>query len=1041
MAFHASHTFQKNRRFWMAAVLMICMVSFVFCTGMKGDMAERFGHLIGRSGPAIATVGGHNVSSRDLYELKTQRNVADQFMRNCTDIAFKKASKIAFEEDRRKDDKNAQARAQARIQLLNIQTTLFGRKSKPRYFDLGVKFDDLLEFKLWQAVADKLDIHLDEERFKLMFQFEFFTREVLDEGDVARAQNETRRNFQNINDVYIRHALIEEFRVRIAQEAVLMSQPFQVFTRRQRDVFTMKFSNAEMPDEIRAPLTLAQLWEAYKEKRAEFNVTLVPVHVEDFLKEINDEPNDLAKAEYFAKHKDKPADPGASDRGLQLPMRVKIEYVMADPTSKEYLGLARVVEALKATNPICLDAVQSPLGVAVRAMAVGQKHRMDVENQYRLLANSQRFDFTATGQYLPGAAYPTMTWLANRHPEAAASMIAAGFSGPAADMGALAGYMSWGALKHPEVLEASTKTEAERRAPYFGAIVMTAAADPWGTLAPFLIADRFLPPRLPVETVQHEIEEILANRTAEESAHENMQTLRAALEKASGDEHKYRRVLNELVPKLNLIYGPAKKDVYFSRYSVDDAKELAPLKESYLKYMTRINFYEARDMTPERLLKPADFQKMFFDSSESFAATSPYHAMPWPPNAKPSTTRMWKPEDPRLIDRKQIRQEDFEDFMKQLGQNDPLKAIPELDMFKDAEKPILFWRTAERIPERPADYGDIDRNLKKYQAEYVKVGEQAKKMEEVSSKLDALRKKEAELKKAPGKEAELKQITEEANGLAEQRRKMESQAQGNVSVLRARQIDFKEKEADLEEIKRLIVEGWRFERARAEKALPRAQSIAMDLITNLQKTKLEIAEAEAVKLHRERIALSGLALMHPEKLADNSIDYFKQPLPKNTIPFARADMMDDAVRLDNLTEPIKIDNQALDDINKMLFDKARNVKKNPEGDYVQILTNQPRTVFYVAVVTTPPFADPKWFGLLPGFREDDNIVIRGIYNVLEDPGPMRRRFVRDHFAERIQRQDAKVYRANVVAYLGRTLGFEVLKDEARKEFDDRGGGD
>ena len=251
MAFHASHTFQKNRRFWMAAVLMICMVSFVFCTGMKGDMLERFLHLTGRTGPAVATIGGHNVSSRDLFDLKTQRNVANEFMRNCTEIAFKKAAKIAYEEDRRKDDKKRATRAQAKAQLLNIQATLYERKSKSRYFDLGVKFDDLLEFKLWQAVADKLDIRLDEEHITALFRFEFFSKEILDDGDVARAQNETRRNFQNINDVYIRRAITEEFRVRIAQEAVLLAQPFRAITQR-KEGFSMKFTFAEMPDEIRA---------------------------------------------------------------------------------------------------------------------------------------------------------------------------------------------------------------------------------------------------------------------------------------------------------------------------------------------------------------------------------------------------------------------------------------------------------------------------------------------------------------------------------------------------------------------------------------------------------------------------------------------------------------------------------------------------------------------------------------------------------------------------------------------------------------------
>jgi hypothetical protein len=805
----------------------------------------------------------------------------------------------------------------------------------------------------------------------------------------------------------------------------------------------MKFTSTEMPDEIRAPLTLAQIWEAYKEKRAEFDVNLIPVHVEDFLKEIKDEPNDLQKADFFKTHKDKAADPGAEDRGLQLPMRVKIEYVMADPTSKEYLGLARVVEQLKTTNPIYLDAVQSPLGAGVRAMALGQMHRNDVEKQYDVSTRpSDKFDYRATPYDQSGAAWPIMTWLAKRHPEAAVSMIGSGFSGPANDMGALASYMAWGALKHADELEASLKAESERRAAYYAPIVLAAAADPWNTVVPFFLLDLAMPPpRLPVEAVRYEIEEIHAKRTAEEWAHENMQTLRAALEKADGDEHKYRRVLNELVPKLNLIYGPAKKDVYFSRYSVDDAKELAPLKESYLNYLTRINFYEARDVTPDRLLTPGDFQKLFFDSTEPFSVTSPYHAMPWPPKAKPSTTRIWKQEDPRLIDRKQIGQEDFESFMRQLGQNDPLKAIPELDMFKDAEKPILFWRTGERIPERPVDYADIERNLKKYQADWVKAGDQAKKMEAVVGKLIELRKKQAELKKAQGKEADLKQITEEANGLSSQLAKMEKEAQGSASTLRLRQIDLKEKEADLNEIQRLLVEGWRFERARTEKALPRAESIALELITNLQKTKREIADAEAAKLQRPRIVLADLAPMYPEKLADQSIDYFKPPLPKDAIPFARNDMMDEAVRLYNLKEPIKIDNTALDDLNKMLFDKTRNTK-NPKGDdYVQILTNKPRSVFYVAAVTTPPFADPIRFGKTPGFREDRNIVLRGI-NALPDPNLMGGRFyLRDHFAERIQQDYAKVYRANVVAYLGDMLGFKILKDDAKKEFDDRGSGD
>ena len=164
------------------------------------------------------------------------------------------------------------------------------------------------------------------------------------------------------------------------------------------------------------------------------------MHVEDFLKEINEEPSDLQKAEYFKTHKDKAADPSLDDRGLLLPMRVKIEYVMADPTSKEYLGLARTVEKLKTATPVFLDAVESPLAAAALATALGQMRRNDVENHRKLRPSRRTSSIIGTPFCLPGSAIPIMTWLAKRHPEAVASMIGNGFAGPTSDM-VLAGYM------------------------------------------------------------------------------------------------------------------------------------------------------------------------------------------------------------------------------------------------------------------------------------------------------------------------------------------------------------------------------------------------------------------------------------------------------------------------------------------------------------------------------------------------------------------------------------------------------------------------
>ena len=105
MAFNPFTTFQKNRKFWMAAILMICMVTFVFCTGMKGDMSDRIIQMLGRKGPPVAEVGGHNVSITELYDLRTQRNMANQFMMRCAEAALKIREAI-------EDPNAAQVRAQ-----------------------------------------------------------------------------------------------------------------------------------------------------------------------------------------------------------------------------------------------------------------------------------------------------------------------------------------------------------------------------------------------------------------------------------------------------------------------------------------------------------------------------------------------------------------------------------------------------------------------------------------------------------------------------------------------------------------------------------------------------------------------------------------------------------------------------------------------------------------------------------------------------------------------------------------------------------------
>ena len=175
---------------------------------------------------------------------------------------------------------------------------------------------------------------------------------------------------------------------------------------------------------------------------------------------------------------------------------------------------------------------------------------------------------------------------------------------------------------------------------------------------------------------------MLVRQTAEEWAHENIRKVKKALEKSTGQEERFKRDLNKYVPELKLTYGPQddKKGIYYNRYTIDTAPELAPLKKAFEKYVDMINYSEGRDVTPETVLKPGDFYKLFFDPTESFCASSNYRAMPWPPKVKVNSTRAWKPNpDPRLIDQKNFVERDFEGFMQHLGKQDPSRPPPEFD--------------------------------------------------------------------------------------------------------------------------------------------------------------------------------------------------------------------------------------------------------------------------------------------------------------------------------------------------------------------------
>jgi hypothetical protein len=1078
MAFNPLATFQKNRRFWMSLILMICMVSFIFF-GFKGGCDERTFNWRG-TGPGVVAIDGRNYSRKDLDDLKTQRNVVNTYMKTCTRICYEKLEKDFYETG--KDDKDLEARQKRQTLLHAVLTTLAQRKIRPRYFDGDVKFNDLVEFKLWQSEADRLGIQLQERDVTFLFKAEFFG--VLGPEEVQKAEMEAHRELREASPAYIRNAVKEEFRVKIAQYAVLSSQPYAFRAMRKQEGGELKLLDPEYPDETRAPMTLAQVWDFYKARRSEFAVKLIPVYVEEFAKNKYDfaskvsDPNDQLLRDFYEAHKTDPYDPSSEKWGLEVPQKIQIQYLLADPTRPDYVGLARTLEQLKAVSPVAYDPLQSPLTTAMRYALVEKAHQTELETQYSNLLKDRARDMReryrgAALLFEKDSASPILAYYAGRHPQAVASLVGASVLAPNE---AMAGFLAWGTKKYPlegktltgaeaaaalgagddapkekdakdkdskekvskdkdskdkdkvskdkdkvaekakekavdkdlkvlvnlatndAELEAALHSELRRRAPIYATLFASSLAqnpldiattyinmDPALTYAKLGIvpAWAYFHPILTTETVQHKLEEMIAMRQAEEWAQENISAAKPKLEAAAGDPDKLKRALEEVVDQYKLTYGPSddKKGNYYDRFTVDSAPELAPLREAYLKYMDEINLFEGRE--PERRLKPGDFNKMFFDATERFSSAAKYRAMPWPPEVELNRTRdvrflagpsLYKDIDPDALD----------NLRKEMSKINPAsREVPKIAMYKTAPKPILFWRTGEIAAHRPADFAQAKSDLQ--------------------AQTDAIARLEKELKQ-----------------------------KHQDDTVQAKLDEAKRKEADLKYVIDRVTEGWKMKRARDEAALPYAKTVAQTLIDF--NSAPGVIDVQAAKLKGDSkdkkydvITIPRLSQMEAHQVMGNAVDYFPPTLPKDTFVYPTDKMMADILSLYDLKQPISVGSKGLDEINKELYEKVAKAKPFRPDGFVQIIPNKPRTVYYIAAVTTVP-------------RAEEGPFLHAMLGAPYADSPLRKqdarlRSPRDYFLDRAQHVFADEYRQEYIRGLKEAHGYKLLDDKAAAEFD------
>ncbi len=395
MAFNPFSNFRKYQKFWMATILIVCMVTFVLCTGVGGDLSDRILNMVrGRSGNHLATVDGRKVYYQEMSDRKDRRTLVDKFMRKACDLLLEKLGemtmkieKTAADLDKKvkdpslgEEEKNKKT-AELQVYLFRLMASesmiqdLWARLARKHYFESGTTLENLAEFLMWRNEADRLGIHLVDKVVKEMFDDEVFVRfsDIFTDNDLQKIFREVSGGFRSLTWATVMDALRDEFRVRLAKLAIATAQVASFrnrtypgdknihraletlkFTERMRDFdrpLSLRLINVRPTP--RAGLTPHELWEYFQKKRAEYEVALVPVAAKDFLPALDFvtalvPPPPSALEEFFEKRKDKVYDPTSPQNGLQSPHKVKIRYIMGDVKDSYYQGPAQALVHLQA---------------------------------------------------------------------------------------------------------------------------------------------------------------------------------------------------------------------------------------------------------------------------------------------------------------------------------------------------------------------------------------------------------------------------------------------------------------------------------------------------------------------------------------------------------------------------------------------------------------------------------------------------------------------------------------------------------------------
>jgi hypothetical protein len=183
----------------------------------------------------------------------------------------------------------------------------------------------------------------------------------------------------------------------------------------------------------------------------------------------------------------------------------------------------------------------------------------------------------------------------------------------------------------------------------------------------------------------------------------------------------------------------------------------------------------------------------------------------------------------------------------------------------------------------------------------------------------------------------------------------------------------------------------------------------------IKKEEFEKKMAQADELAEKQILVLVKVAQQVENPDRRPLDpktYVDYALPRGKVPFPRDDMVKNLLALHDLKAPLKVGEDKLDELNQSLF------RPDPKGKVaqIQVLTNKPRSVYYIATVT--------------------GSVEPNMYNYFSDvlPQALGRDSSQNMFVDQVQYEYGREFLRVLTAQLRAAAEVQV-SDAAKKQFD------